>query len=407
MSAMSTELPPGYEEANRAPSLRAFFIVMTVMAVFSISMRFWSRGLTPKQTRQQHRFWLDDWFALAAVPWILAQLSVSFVALGEGFGRHAAVLDIPDLLHVAKNIFVIYFLYDAGLFLTKESALLFLRRIFPAHASPAWFNRSLWIGHVLNVAWIIGIFFGTLFMCNPIEKNWNTSVPGYCGSTSGLFIGSAVPSVFIDLFILLLPVPRILSLQMNSARKFGVIIVFVLGYCVVIVSLGRLVTVLKSIDALNTDITYAGVPVVYWVTAEPAISLLGVCLPAMLPLGNHLAKNYFTPIASKISVVLSSRRSDDSRLGSVSGNFEGVAVEYNSKSRGTKNSPPSIDTTHVDAPYDMQSLNSTSSRRSILRVSPYQDQYKAHVQGGEDQASGNLYGVPNHGIRVDSDVHVN
>ncbi|XXH04686.1 hypothetical protein Hte_011108 [Hypoxylon texense] len=43
---------------------------------------------------------------------------------------------------------------------------------------------------------------------------------------------------------------------MSSARKFGVIIVFMLGYCVVVVSLGRLVTVLKSTDALNTDITY-------------------------------------------------------------------------------------------------------------------------------------------------------
>lgn len=249
-----------YEAANRGPALQAFFIVLTVLTVLSISLRFWSRGLILPQTKHQQRFGLDDWFALAAVvsypqvatliaylgtsgsilapefsnivscqPWILAMIGVCFSAVHDGYGRHLSVLPSSKILRVAKDEFVIYFLYDASLFFTKASALLFLRRIFPPQASPKWFNISLWVGHALNLLWLIGICFGTLFMCQPIAKYWNTSLPGHCGSTSSLFIGGVVHSA-IDLFILLLPLPRLWYLHMGWGQKVGITIVFLLGY---------------------------------------------------------------------------------------------------------------------------------------------------------------------------------
>jgi hypothetical protein len=127
-------------------------------------------------------------------------------------------------------VFVIYFLYDTALLFTKASALFLLRRVFPGYASSTWFNITIWIAHALNVAWWIGIIFGTIFMCDPVEKNWNPMVPGTCGSTSSLFIGSAVPSVFIDLIILLLPMPVLWTIKTSKARKVGIIMIFLVGY---------------------------------------------------------------------------------------------------------------------------------------------------------------------------------
>lgn len=163
-------------------------------------------------------------------PWILAQLGISLSAIHDGFGHHLSVLPITDLTRIAKDEFIIYFLYDAGLVFTKASALCFLRRIFPREASPRWFNACFWLGHGFNIIWLIGVFFGTLFHCAPIAKNWNTTLSGHCLSTSSLFIGSAVPSVFIDLFILILPLPRLLTLHVSMSRRIGIIIVFMLGY---------------------------------------------------------------------------------------------------------------------------------------------------------------------------------
>lgn len=399
------EMPsdPGYLSADRSGGLRSFCIVMAVMSVLSIVLRFLSRGMALPQTVHQGRFLLDDWLALAAVPWILAQLGVSLAVLHYGFGRHLLTLPMDNLLRIAKNQFIIYFLYDAGLFFTKASALCFLKRIFPSRVSPTWFNISVWAAHGMNIAWLIGIFFGTLFMCNPIAKNWNTTLPGHCGSTSDLFIGSAVPSVVIDLFILILPLPRLWGLQTGWGRKIGITTVFVFGYCVVIVSLGRVVTVLKSTVALDTDITYEGVPVVYWVTAEPAVSLMGVCLPAMLPLGRYLMTTYLTPITSLVSLLVSTRGTRDAKTPAGSGDFPDNAVGYQgSDNRQTKASTRFTSTSHTEIGHGLQRLPSVDSQRSILRLRPSDEHFSNQVNIGLGQRNG----VPVDAIRVDNDVKV-
>ncbi|RDA88517.1 hypothetical protein CP532_6648 [Ophiocordyceps camponoti-leonardi (nom. inval.)] len=295
-SPSANSLPPHRDD----PDVLAFCIVMTVVTVFCITLRFSSRAIAVELPRTRPRFQLDDWFALAAVPFIIAQLGISFAAIHEGYGRYLALLPASSLLRIAQYQFIIFFLYNAGLFFTKASALAFLRRIFIAQTSPTWFNVCLWIGHGANLAWFIGIVFGTIFICHPIRKNWEDSVPGYCGETSSLFMGSSVPGVIIDLFILVLPLPRLLGLRVNLCRKIGIMVVFILGYCVVVLSLGRMITVIKSETAMSTDLPYAGVPVVYWVTAEPAISLMVVCLPAMLPLGRLIMNNYFSPLSNMV-----------------------------------------------------------------------------------------------------------
>ncbi|RDA90925.1 hypothetical protein CP533_5347, partial [Ophiocordyceps camponoti-saundersi (nom. inval.)] len=330
MSSPSTKFDLAYAAADLGPDVRGFCIAMTVVTVLSILLRLLSHFIArPSQARTGRRFWLDDWFALAAAPFVLAQLGLSFSAIRDGFGHHQAVLPGPRLLRIAKDIFIVYFLYDGALFFTKASALEFLRRIFPSQASPRWFNICLWLGHGINLAWLIGLCFGTTFMCNPIAKHWNASLPGHCEPTSGIFIGSAASSVFIDIFILVLPLPRLID---------------------------------------------AAVPVVYWVTAEPAVSMLVVCLPAMLPLGRFLLKNYFAPLASFISVALSSKNSPGSRgsrrrqIRSRSGDFTTSTVEIHNKDPKQPSTPRQGSTTTQDeGPYDLESLRPVQTQKSVLR----------------------------------------
>jgi hypothetical protein len=147
-----------------------------------------------------------------------------------GLGRHIWAINPANIGLLLKLVYVNYYLYDAALFLAKMSALLFFSRVFPRYANSKFFNYALWATHALNVSWLIGIVFGTIFMCNPVAKGWNPMLPGKCGTNSALWIGSAVPSVFIDLIILTLPIPKIWGLQMNRKRKIGLTVVFALGY---------------------------------------------------------------------------------------------------------------------------------------------------------------------------------
>lgn len=150
--------------------------------------------------------------------------------VSHGLGRRAKTVPGEDLLEFGKVLFAGYFAYDIALALTKCSALLFFSRIFPRRQSSAWFTWCLYGIHALNASWLIGILVGTVMICQPVAKNWLTDLPGHCGPPSSLWIGSAVPSAFIDLLILLLPLPKVWSLQLSKARRLGIIGIFMLGY---------------------------------------------------------------------------------------------------------------------------------------------------------------------------------
>ena len=51
---------------NRGPGFRGFVIFLVILNTTAISLRFWSRSITPTH-RKGPRFWWDDWLALAAV----------------------------------------------------------------------------------------------------------------------------------------------------------------------------------------------------------------------------------------------------------------------------------------------------------------------------------------------------
>ena len=125
-------------------------------------------------------------------------------------------------------LFAQYFLYDAGISLVKLSALLFYTRIFTSQ-SPR-FRHIIWMTHVLVLLWLLGIWFATLFLCSPIQKQWNPTVAGNCGDTGGLWLGSAIPSVIIDVIILALPMPMLWRLKLMRSRKILITGVFVCGY---------------------------------------------------------------------------------------------------------------------------------------------------------------------------------
>lgn len=147
-----------------------------------------------------------------------------------GLGRHLADIDPSNLLPFFTVLFAVYFTYDAALVLLKASALLFYSRIFLNKQYSTWFSTALYVTHFLNIAWFLGIVLSSAFMCKPIAKSWNPLLEGTCGSTPGLWLGSAIPSVVIDLIILLLPLPMIWSLKMSTARKSGITAIFVCGY---------------------------------------------------------------------------------------------------------------------------------------------------------------------------------
>ncbi|KAJ2997562.1 hypothetical protein NUW58_g616 [Xylaria curta] len=410
---------------DRGPAFRAFIIVFLVVMVFAISLRFCSRALSTA-SQNKSRFWWDDWLALAATVFVLGQLSLTLRIVDLGGGKHIWLVPLDNLAVLSKALFATYLVYDTALALAKASALMFLSRVFPRHANPPRFNIAIWIIHSLNIAWYLGIVFGTFFMCDPVQKNWIPTLPGHCGTPSQLYIGSAVPSVTIDLFILILPVPIIWRLHTSRSRKTGITAVFVLGYSSVIVSIGRLATVLTAGDSLNTDFTCRfslvikhrqihtfrllnakayedeGIPSYYWITAEVPIMILSICLPAMLPLARHMNQHFYQPLKSNLSALVSSNNRSTSNNITGSGHSP-TGSHYHTRLPSTKRGTAH---TTTDGEVEMDSFRySSDSRRQILKLSNSQGVYTTDIRQEPMNHEGGFY-VPENSIWVNKGVDI-
>lgn len=146
-------------------------------------------------------------------------------------GRHRWVVPLDDMLTFQKLAWSFNFVFILALFSTKTCVLLFYSRVFPRRNSSAKFNWAIRLTHGANVLWYIGATVATFFYCKPLEHNWDPLIDeGDCHNMGKSLIGIAICSVFKDLAILLLPLPKIWGLGMSRMRKSGLTVVFILGY---------------------------------------------------------------------------------------------------------------------------------------------------------------------------------
>ncbi|OTB04120.1 hypothetical protein M426DRAFT_59294 [Hypoxylon sp. CI-4A] len=224
-----------------------------------------------------------------------------------GFGRHVWALQPGDMPRFLKLLFATYIVFHFAIAMPKVSALFFYSRVFPMEINSKWFNSAIWITHAANGAWLIGVTIGTILACEPLAEGRNASLYGGCEPATPYWTGSAVSSVIVDFAVLIIPLPKIWTLRSSIGRKVGLTAIFVLGYSVIVVSLGRTITGIVQKDALSVDPTYLSIRVFYWASAEVPISILSICLPAMLPLMRHISHRFFAPLVAKVTSRLPSK----------------------------------------------------------------------------------------------------
>lgn len=117
-------------------------------------------------------------------------------------------------------------LYHPILALTKLSILFFYYRL----SVSGGFRVSVNVLIVINIALTVSIFFADLFQCTPVAFVWDSTIPGgKCMNTKAFFIGSAVLNIVSDFAVLLLPIPMVMGLKINTRKKIALISLFSLG----------------------------------------------------------------------------------------------------------------------------------------------------------------------------------
>ncbi|KAI1089062.1 hypothetical protein F5B19DRAFT_495804 [Rostrohypoxylon terebratum] len=274
---MALEVPAG--TPDRGPGLVIMCALLIVLVCLSAMTRIASK-LIVKQP-----WWWDDFFALVSVPIQLTLFGIILTWRNIGLGLHADVVMAENPLYLvqgARYLYIAIFFFDSSISFPKLSAICFYARVFRSNNRN--FRIHLWIVGSLVVGWLVASLISTVFQCSPIEKAWNSLLPGHCINTFAWYLSTSALSVSIDLYILLLPVPMIWALKLSLKRRIYLLAAFFLAYSVIVLSVGRMISTINLIPNLAQDLTWNLPAYLYWACIEGALSLISVSVPNMVGL---------------------------------------------------------------------------------------------------------------------------
>lgn len=110
----------------------------------------------------------------------------------------------------------------------KVSLLDFFVSIFSVQTS---FQVVAYLLMGITVSYGISFTIVTLAGCQPFEANWDKpSYPDYkCINTSKFYVAQAAINAFLDISILLLPIPAVWTLKLKRSKKIALTFVFAIG----------------------------------------------------------------------------------------------------------------------------------------------------------------------------------
>lgn len=126
----------------------------------------------------------------------------------------------------------------------KLSAVFFYRRLFCGKGSTRhdWFNVVTLVTVGILTLWLIVFEFLAGFECGAnIASLWDGNYLRDCSITFPFLYGEAVSDFLLDVWILILPIPRIMQLHASTEKKLGIIGVFMLGLVGIGASIARMV----------------------------------------------------------------------------------------------------------------------------------------------------------------------
>ncbi|KAI1857579.1 uncharacterized protein JN550_013148 [Neoarthrinium moseri] len=265
-------------------SNNAAVAVLLVIAACAVLLRFAARRITGNPLQK------DDWAIVVALLFTAGSAGMSFAIGSYGAGKHVWAVTGESLSTA-----------------TKASEVDFIgSRIFSATTFS--FRLNIWIAGTITLLYPLTLAIGMANCCKPVSFYWERfagnsedSCPLDVGT---FFVVLAIINVILDAYILTIPIPQILNLQMSTRKKISICGLMLLGSFVCGASCVRIYYL--RVFSTATDITSLMGPVSVWSAIEPSIGILSACLPNMRPLYVMVRKKCSTSYASRSST----KRSD-------------------------------------------------------------------------------------------------
>ncbi|KAK8186950.1 uncharacterized protein BKA78DRAFT_286378 [Phyllosticta capitalensis] len=246
-------------------------VTFTTLAGLAVCARWYTRA------RLLRRVELEDWLVLLSLVCLVAMTAVIGVEVRTAEHGPAEV-NKAFLAKMARLVLSSNILYQILINLTKSSFFIQYLRLF----QPRWVHRACKVSLVVILGVMCWGVFGGIFLCKPVRRYWDPSVPGTCMDIQTYWFSTAGIGVIMDLVVWLLPMPLIKGLNLPMRQKLSVFVVFALGGFVCIVSILRLSLV--HYYAVRDAIQQSGVAAIVWSTIEGNVGIICASLMVMKPL---------------------------------------------------------------------------------------------------------------------------
>ncbi|KAH8691042.1 hypothetical protein GQ44DRAFT_582832, partial [Phaeosphaeriaceae sp. PMI808] len=221
---------------------------------------------------------VDDWFMMIGMFMTASYITMLFVLLRFGMGRHVILVTDPKGLTIA--LITAEVLYATSICFIKMSILSLYNRIFPQ----PWFKRTSIAVAVFIVLFTITKMCGDIFQCVPISSHW-TGEPATCIQFSVLVIVHGVLNIVTDFIIVGLPLPILWNLTLTKMKKQVLALMFMAGIFVCIISTVRL-PVVKEVDTPDPSWDFVWPLVISAI--ELCAAVIAACVPTYRPFFNFI-----------------------------------------------------------------------------------------------------------------------
>ena len=174
-------------------------------------------------------FWLDDYCIgitlLAGIP--SSVLSVHGLT-SNGLGRDIWTLTFKQITDFVHVFYVMEVLYFAHVVLLKLSLLFFYLRVFPDFR----LRQLIWGTIIFDIVYGVAFIFAGIFQCWPIDYNWeqwDMEHQGRCVNVNAMAWANSAISIVLDIWMIGLPMSRVLKLRLHWKKKVGVGLMFGVG----------------------------------------------------------------------------------------------------------------------------------------------------------------------------------
>ncbi|KAH6846975.1 hypothetical protein B0I37DRAFT_134899 [Chaetomium sp. MPI-CAGE-AT-0009] len=271
----------GRAEESRADEIGTAIILSPVIAAITVALRIYTRRVLVRV-----RFF-EDYCIICAMLCSITMSGFMGTSVINGFGRHIETVSDEELIEqgkVAIGGIIFYILTHMAL---KLSILLQYVRI-----SVMAFERTICyviIGILITQSLTLaGIHLG---LCRPFYALWTPNVEGaVCLNRATVYYAQLGITIGMDFLVLIAPLFILRHLSLPWTQKFMILIVLSFGGMACIISVLRLLTVVKSTQ--SKDSTYDKVGSALYGVIEPNLGIFCASIVTLKPLFNHIAPRF-------------------------------------------------------------------------------------------------------------------